>query len=150
MAKLRLAEQIIQEKDHDLMEVSHQAGYAQMEVDALKEELVSLKSARNMSVNSSDSRMRPGSSSPSLGAVSTPTRVSLNILCVIDAFSCAVPYTTVEFIVVFFSLIQHSGVLQKRLEDLEASVRKLEEEKAQMKMENATLVCSVTCVCDVC
>ena len=40
--------QIIQEKDHDLMEVSHQADYAQMEVDALKDELVSLKSTKNM------------------------------------------------------------------------------------------------------
>ena len=74
MAKLRLAEQIIQEKDHDLMEVSHQAGYAQMEVDALKDELVSLKSTKNVT---NDSRIRPGSSSPSLGAASSITpRVS--------------------------------------------------------------------------
>ena len=127
VAKLRLAEQIIQEKDHDLMEVSHQAGYAQMEVDTLKEELVSLKSTRNMS------SVRPGSSSPSLGAASTPTKVS----SITHALS---------YIILLFSLTQHVGILHKRLEDLEASVRKLEEEKAQMKMENASLVCYVTCI----
>ena len=55
-----------------------------------------------------------------------------------------------------------AGVMQRRLEELEAAIKKLEEDKAEMKQENASLVrereererererdCVCVCVCHV-
>ena len=89
MARLRLAEKIIQEKDHDLMEVSHQAGCAQMEMEALKEELVSLRtSTRTISVEGSGGEGAGSgveSSSPSIGSM---TRVSCLSVCLYILNTC--------------------------------------------------------------
>ena len=76
MARLRLVERIVQEKDHELMEATQHAGHAQMERDMLKEELVSLKSSRTVPVDASGGEGTGSgaeSSSPSVGSI---TRVS--------------------------------------------------------------------------
>ena len=40
-----------------------------------------------------------------------------------------------------------AGVMQRRLEELEGLVKKLEEDKADLKQENASLVSEVVVVC---
>ena len=47
MAQLKLAEQIIAEKDHDLHAVGYRADMAAMEKEALEEEIATLKSSLN-------------------------------------------------------------------------------------------------------
>ena len=49
MAQLKLAEQIIAEKDHDLHAISYRADMAVMEKAALEEEIVAMKSTQNTS-----------------------------------------------------------------------------------------------------
>lgn len=47
MAQLKLAEQIITEKDHDLHSVSYRADMAMLEKAALEEELATIKTSRS-------------------------------------------------------------------------------------------------------
>ncbi len=66
VAQLKLAEQIIAEKDHDLHSVEYRAEMALVEKEALEEELVAMKSIHNTSnVSFQDTQTS-----------STPTRVS--------------------------------------------------------------------------
>ena len=67
MAQLRLAEQLISEREHVLHSVEYKADMAMLEKEALEEELVAMKSEKNMSMVSNTSM---GATSPSSGRVS--------------------------------------------------------------------------------
>lgn len=69
MARLRLAEKIIQEKDHDLAEVSFHAESASHEVEVLREELITVKSKRASSPMLSS---REENESPSFNSAKVP------------------------------------------------------------------------------
>lgn len=66
MAQLKLAEQIIAEKDHEIHHLGYRADMALMEKEALEEEVVTMKSIQNTS-NSSvlDSSQTHENSTPS-------------------------------------------------------------------------------------
>lgn len=82
MARLRLVERIVQEKDHELMEATQHAGLAQMERDVLKEELVSLKSSRTISVEASGGEGAGSGGESSSPSVASMTRVNcLSVVC---------------------------------------------------------------------
>ena len=52
MAQLKLAEQIIAEKDHEIHSLGYRADVAMMEKEALEEEVMTIKSVQNTSSSS--------------------------------------------------------------------------------------------------
>lgn len=103
MAQLKLAEQIIAEKEHDLHAVGYRADMMAMEKAALEEELATVKSVQ--SSLPSQSHEASFSSRRSIGGVGGGG----------------------------------GGALQRRVDELEGQVKKLEDEKAGLKQDNATL-----------
>ena len=75
IAQLKLAEQIIAEKDHSLRTIEYRAEMAMMEKEALEEEVTAMRSIHN--VNASHS------------LESTPTRVSLVVRLAVDDLGLA-------------------------------------------------------------
>ncbi len=83
MAQLKLAEQIIVDKDHHLQHSEYRADVAQMEKEALMEELATVRSRHNTSTTSAnhDTSLHdtPGG---------TPTRVSTSLyICIICVYT---------------------------------------------------------------
>ena len=70
VAQLKLAEQILADKEHHLQHSEYRADMAQMEKEALQEELVAIKSIHNASLSSSIHETSQHE------AGGTPTRVS--------------------------------------------------------------------------
>lgn len=58
MAQLRLAEQIIAEKDHSIRAIEYRADMAILEKEALEEELVTLKSTKSADTSLSETTLR--------------------------------------------------------------------------------------------
>lgn len=65
MAQLKLAEQIIAEKDHDLHAVGYRADMAMMEKEALEDEIAAIKSTHNVSSPLHDSSQQHEGGTPS-------------------------------------------------------------------------------------
>ena len=65
-------------------------------------------------------------------------------MTVIKAHACTLlhtpTHTHVTHMITQRSVGGAAGVMQRRLEELEAAIKKLEEDKAEMKQENASLV----------
>lgn len=97
-AQLRLAEQILAEREQDLHMIENKAERDRLEKEQLAEEVAVIKSTLNTSTQ--EFSESPQSSRRSVG-----------------------------------------GALYKRMEGLEETLKKLEEEKANLKQENASLVC---------
>lgn len=71
VAQLKLAEQIIAEKEHTLHAVEYRADMALMEKEALEEEIATMKSVQSINTNTSYSSFLDTSQSET----STPVRV---------------------------------------------------------------------------
>lgn len=69
MAQLKLAEQVLAEKDHHLQSSEYRADMAMMEKEALEEEIVAIKSLQNTSIVGHESPQHESS---------TPVRVGLS------------------------------------------------------------------------